>query len=61
MRRDKMNCPRCDGMMVSEWVPGISEYIEENPSGIWRCVSCGEVLDPLIMDNRKKSQTLSVK
>ena len=56
-----MNCPRCDGMMVSEWVPGISEYIEENPSGIWRCVSCGEVLDPLIMDNRKKSQTLSVK
>jgi uncharacterized Zn finger protein len=55
-RRMKMNCPRCSGMMVSEWVPGISDEVEENPYGMWRCVSCGEILDPLIVVNRKKSQ-----
>ncbi|MDR4495101.1 MAG: hypothetical protein R3B74_11890 [Nitrospirales bacterium] len=46
-----MECPRCQGTMVVDhfvdlamsgeiWMPG------------WRCLMCGEVIDPLILKNR---------
>lgn len=49
----RMDCPRCHGTMVVDhfvdlltsseiWMPG------------WRCLMCGEVIDPLILKNRQE-------
>ena len=42
-----MRCPRCDGLMVRETYYGHCETHEG-----WKCISCGEVIDPIILKNR---------
>ncbi len=39
-------CPRCSGLMVAEWCEGLSNHTAQ------RCVQCGEVIDPVILQNR---------
>lgn len=46
-----MNCPRCHGVMVCEEYSANS--LEGNPEA-FRCVSCGEILDQVIIENRKQ-------
>ena len=41
-------CHRCGGLMVSE-------PLFEAGSVDWRCVSCGERIDPVILAHRKKN------
>lgn len=42
-----VGCPRCKGLMVPE------QFRDFHDAGSgWRCLSCGEVVDPLIMANR---------
>ncbi len=43
-------CLRCGGFMVPE------EIREVNQLG-WRCVMCGEHIDPLILEHRRKMST----
>ena len=43
-------CPRCGGFMVPE------EIREVRQMG-WRCVMCGEHIDPLILEHRRKMCT----
>lgn len=43
-------CPRCGGLMVPE------EIREVRQMG-WRCVMCGEHIDPLILEHRRKMCT----
>ncbi|MGC3973435.1 MAG: hypothetical protein QM771_03515 [Nitrospira sp.] len=43
-------CLRCGGFMVPE------EIREVNLMG-WRCVMCGEHVDPLILEHRRKMRT----
>lgn len=38
-------CLRCSGLMVIE--PGVD-------CPVWRCVQCGEVIDPVILRNRRR-------
>lgn len=51
-----MECTRCDGLMVS------NELIDMRESSIpmwmtgWRCVSCGNIVDPLIQRHRMIQQ-----
>lgn len=48
-----MKCERCRGIMVSE------EFYSpdgEMFSG-WRCIFCGEIVDPVILRNRKIQKT----
>lgn len=40
-------CPRCSGLMVAEWCEDLSDYSGQ------RCVQCGEMIDPVIMQNRR--------
>ena len=40
-------CPRCSGLMVAEWCEDLSDYTGR------RCVQCGELIDPVIMQNRR--------
>lgn len=48
-----MNCPRCSGLMV------VDHFIDmEDDSGNlwmrgWRCMNCGDVLDPEIYRHRQ--------
>jgi len=41
-------CPRCRGLMVAEWCEDLSSYTGQ------RCVQCGEVIDPVILQNRRQ-------
>ena len=40
-------CPRCSGLMVAEWCEDLSDYSSQ------RCVQCGELIDPVIIQNRR--------
>ena len=40
-------CPRCSGLMVDEWSQDLSDYRAQ------RCVQCGEMIDPVILHNRR--------
>ena len=40
-------CPRCSGLMVAEWCQDLSDYSAQ------RCVQCGELIDPVILENRR--------
>lgn len=42
-----MMCLRCGGVMVYE-----KFYSREDNFLGWRCIFCGEIIDPLILENR---------
>ena len=47
-------CPRCHGYMVPLTPDGSEEILLERcESSGFRCVNCGERIDPLIMANRR--------
>jgi len=48
-----MKCYRCGGMMIHEKV-----YSEADQLRIWRCVLCGEYIDPVILENRQYQKTI---
>ena len=49
----EMKCGRCLGEMVYEKFYGPHEHFWG-----WRCVFCGEIIDQVIMENRKSSKQL---
>lgn len=46
-------CPRCNGLMVGE--QGFAATIDtgETIMSLRRCVQCGEIVDPVILQNRR--------
>jgi len=42
-----MRCDRCGGIMAYE-----KFYSEEDSFFGWKCISCGEIIDQLILENR---------
>ena len=40
-------CPRCGGLMVHEWGAELMGHASQ------RCVLCGELIDPVILENRR--------
>ena len=48
-----MQCPRCQGFMVGD----VWEDLRDNTGACsftrWRCILCGEVVDPIILTNRE--------
>ncbi len=51
-RRSMMECPRCRGTMVAETFADMYDDTGARSFPGWRCVTCGEVLDPVIAENR---------
>lgn len=47
-----MGCPRCHNLMVEETF--VDQETSPSASSFtgWRCVICGEILDPIILQNR---------
>ena len=50
-----MKCPKCENLMVAERFADYQESGNFNFIG-WRCLSCGLILDPLILLNRRQSK-----
>ena len=51
-----MRCQRCNMVMVNERFYGPGD-----PFWGWRCVLCGNIFDPIILENRSQGTTLSGK
>jgi RNA polymerase subunit RPABC4/transcription elongation factor Spt4 len=48
-----MTCPRCHGLMVSEW---LTDFLSIAPSvDGWRCLNCGRVEDAVIIHHQRQS------
>ena len=43
-----MKCLRCNSMMIYDKFYGLQEYFWG-----WKCVSCGEIVDQIILENRQ--------
>ena len=50
-RADAERCHRCGGLMVPEKVFELGSYD-------WRCISCGERIDPIILAHRQSLLSL---
>jgi hypothetical protein len=46
-------CPRCGGLMVGDFCMDLLKGSERLEVLASRCVQCGEVVDPVILQNRK--------
>lgn len=48
-----MDCPRCRGVMIQD----VFEDLHDDTGSIffrgWRCITCGEIIDPVIANNRQ--------
>ena len=47
-----MQCTRCDGLMVADSLIDMQESSIPTWMKAWRCVSCGNIVDPLIQRHR---------
>jgi len=47
-----MECPRCLGFMVIDTCLNIEGDRNKSWIGEWRCLNCGEIFDPLTLENR---------
>jgi len=53
-----MNCPRCQGLMVGDEYVDLQDDTGQNSFVAWRCLICGEVLDPVILKHRTAAPVL---
>ena len=49
-------CIRCGGLMVTDFTMDLLFCIGETEFAATRCVQCGEVVDPVILKNRRTRQ-----
>jgi hypothetical protein len=47
-----MDCPRCHGLMISQFYEDLEDDTGRIHLSAWRCVNCGEVVDPVILKHR---------
>ncbi len=52
-----MECVRCQGLMVAECFSEMKQTGGLEVIQFWRCINCGEVVDPLIDHYRRLSQS----
>ena len=48
-----MKCNRCSSVMVYEHFYGNSQHSSWDKFEGWRCTGCGDILDPVILENRR--------
>ena len=54
-------CPRCGGFMVSHWCMNVNYDAGGMEILTQRCLQCGEVIDPVILENRLNPQREAMK
>lgn len=50
-----VRCSRCDGFMVLTRYEDWGSTTNSQTLLAWNCLQCGEVIDPVILANRRKS------
>lgn len=55
-RRHGIRCPRCNGAMVYERFQDMLDLFFA-----WRCLNCGEIVDPVVARNREPEKKLKLK
>ena len=50
-----MKCSRCHGFMVRDHILDVLDT--EIHSEVWRCICCGNIMDPIILANRSRKET----
>ena len=53
-----MQCARCRGLMVVDRFTDLLDETGQITFGGWRCLSCGEIVDPVIVSNRVRKVPL---
>ncbi|MFZ5875701.1 MAG: hypothetical protein ACOYXU_04740 [Nitrospirota bacterium] len=53
-----MQCSRCRGLMVVDRFTDLLDETGQITFGGWRCLACGEIVDPVIMSNRQRKVPL---
>lgn len=56
-----MKCSRCFGMMVRDHLLDIKETVGPMWIAGWRCVACGNIIDPVIEKHRAERAALAPK
>lgn len=51
--RHESICARCGGLMVNDFCLDVLNSVGESRFDAKRCVQCGEVVDPVILENRE--------
>ena len=51
-----MRCTRCQGLMVEDHLVDLKESNSSIWLHVWRCMNCGEVVDPSIVQRRTLSR-----
>ncbi len=51
-------CPRCGGLLVTEWCFDLRDDSGLLDIPVQRCVQCGERVDPVILQNRRLKNSL---
>ena len=54
-----MNCPRCDGLAVSDYSIDLQAGSSSGFHG-WRCVNCGMISDDVIRENQLAAPALKM-
>ncbi|MFZ5876056.1 MAG: hypothetical protein ACOYXU_06555 [Nitrospirota bacterium] len=53
-REARMGCGRCQGLMAGERLMDLRSDSGRFVCAAWRCVVCGDVVDPVILNNRRR-------
>lgn len=56
-----MDCPRCNSVMVEERFQDFNDDTGKFHFFGYRCLSCGEILDPIIAENRNRGPLTPLK
>ncbi|MEW6324558.1 MAG: hypothetical protein AB1515_04150 [Nitrospirota bacterium] len=56
-----MRCSRCGSLMSCERFTTMEGGRAAEPYEAWRCLSCGEILDPVILKHRQRLKGLVLK
>ncbi|MEO5658151.1 MAG: hypothetical protein ABIO65_00030 [Nitrospiria bacterium] len=56
-----MECRRCHGLMVSDRFTDLMDETGQMTFGGWRCLVCGEIVDPVIVTNRLNKDAVATK
>jgi len=51
-----MNCTRCQGLMVQERLWDLGGMSSSLRAQGYRCTICGDIVDTVILQNRRRSQ-----
>lgn len=49
-----MQCTRCQGMLVPDYSFDHLDATSPDRIHTWRCVLCGDMVDPVILHNRRQ-------